>query len=77
MQPTLIKYCRLFCNLTQKDVAELIGVHDSLVSKIESGTVLIQAETEQKLLEVFSAFGMDADTILKVKQMINEMNQKG
>lgn len=77
MQPILVKWCRLYCKLSQKELAELIDVHQTLISKIEDGTVPIKPDIEQKLLEVFSAYGMDAETILKVKQTINELKQKG
>lgn len=76
MQPLLLKYCRTFLGLTQKDLSELIGVHDSLISKIEAGAIPMQPDTERKLLEVFSEMGMDADSILRVKQMIEDI-QKG
>lgn len=76
MQPILLKYCRTFLGLTQKDLSELIGVHDSLISKIESGTIPMQPDIERQLLEVFSAMGMDAETILKVKDTINELKKK-
>lgn len=77
VQPILLKYCRMFCDLSQAELAECIGVHQSLLSKIESGTIPMQPEIERKLLEVFSELGMDAETILKVKQTINELKQKG
>ena len=75
MQPILVKWCRLYCNLSQKELAELIGVHQTLVSKIEEGTVPLKQETEHKLLEVFAEMGMDTETILKVKQVLNEIKK--
>lgn len=76
MQSILLKYCRIFCELSQTELAERIGVTQSLVSKIESGVLPMQPDIERRLLKVFSEMGMDADNILQVKQMINEM-QKG
>lgn len=76
MQPVLIKYCRLFCNLSQKQLSELIGIDQSYISKIEAGVIPITTETEQRLLKVFAGMGMDSEAIVKVKQVLNEI-QKG
>lgn len=77
MQPILVKYCRIFCGLSQTELAELIGVHQSLIAKIEKGTVPMQSITERKLLEVFSDMGMNAESILQVKQMLMNIQKEG
>lgn len=75
MHKTLIKYCRLFAGLSQKELAEKLGVHHSLISKIESGTIPATKETETKLMNVFASEGIDIQVIYQINNMIKKHNK--
>lgn len=49
----LIKHIRSITNLSQMELAERVGVHQSLISKVENGSTPLQPEMEQKILNVF------------------------
>lgn len=48
--PTLVKETRLRLNLTQRDVADLSGVSQGLVTRVEQGDVNIRVTTLTRLL---------------------------
>jgi transcriptional regulator with XRE-family HTH domain len=49
----LLKKLRILAGFTQKQLGELLGVHHSLVSKIESGVTPIQSKYIQKLKNLY------------------------
>lgn len=72
MKPIMIKYCRQLSGLTQQQLAEMIGVDRSLISKIEAGTASMQPTTEIRMMKVFENAGIDTQLIY----MINNIIQK-
>lgn len=72
MQTILIRYCRQLANMTQKQLAMRLNVHDSLVSKWESGVVPTTNDTEEKLMKVFIESGIDAEVIYQVNSIISK-----
>lgn len=71
----LIKYCRLLAGYSQTELAEKLGVHQSLISKIEAGNVPATNETEVKLMNVFSEAGIDIQAIYNINTMIKNHNK--
>lgn len=63
MNHEFIRNVRLITNLTQKQLAEKVGVHDSLISKIENGSTPLQPELKNKILSVFGAKGVGGQEI--------------
>lgn len=54
-----VKTARIDAGLTQKALAEKIGVKQSWVGKLEAGTVKIENITARKLIDLAAALGVD------------------
>lgn len=76
MNHELIKHLRMLSGLSQNDLAEKLGVHQTLISKIEAGERLIQIETERKLLEVFAEAGISEADIYLLKGLFESRKMK-
>lgn len=46
---------RLYCDLTQKEFAETIGVSHKLISKIETNTTSVTFKTKVKIVREYGA----------------------
>lgn len=64
LDKNLVRHLRQIAELTQKELADKLGVHDSLISKIESGVTLIQKPLEQKMMQVFSDSGISIENMI-------------
>ncbi|WP_368298540.1 helix-turn-helix domain-containing protein [Cytobacillus firmus] len=76
MNNELIKYLRGLSNLSQKELAERIGVHQSLISKLENGTAEVTQRTQDKLLQVFNDAGITPQDILLLGQVFQNRKMK-
>ncbi|KOS67119.1 hypothetical protein AEA09_14800 [Lysinibacillus contaminans] len=72
----LIKHLRSIANLSQDELAKRLGVHQTLVSKIEAGLVELQPRTEQKLMNVFKAEGITPKDIALLQSVFTNRNMK-
>lgn len=72
----LAKHLRQIANLTQKDLADRLGVHDSLISKIESGTTAIQKPLELKMMQVFSDEGISVENMILLSGIFQARKDK-
>ncbi|OIJ12962.1 hypothetical protein BKP35_10405 [Anaerobacillus arseniciselenatis] len=62
MDLQLMKHVRQIAELTQEELAEKVGVHRTLINKIETGAVPVQDATLQKIKRAFNDAGItDAD----------------
>ena len=59
-----LKYLRTLKGLTQAQLAELAGVHEKHVSKLEIGIYQPSYETQQKILRALGAQTDDIDTFI-------------
>jgi len=75
MHPRLIKNMRLLTGFTQNEIGEKIGVHGSLISKIEKGTIQPTKETEVKLMNVFSEAGINIQIIYQINNLIKNKDK--
>ncbi|ASV69067.1 helix-turn-helix domain-containing protein [Cytobacillus kochii] len=53
MNRELLKQLRQLAGLSQKQLAKKVGVHESLISKIESGAFQMQPVLEHRIREVY------------------------
>jgi len=72
----LAKHLRQISNLTQKELADRLGVHDSLISKIESGTTAIQKPLEEKMMQVFSDEGISIENMILLSGIFQARKDK-
>ncbi|PWW20223.1 helix-turn-helix protein [Cytobacillus oceanisediminis] len=77
MNVELIKYLRSITDLSQSELASKVGVHQSLISKIEKGIVPAQPETEFKIMQVFSDAGISTQDIVLLQGVFNNRRIKG
>ena len=59
-----IKTARLAAGLTQKELADKIGVKQSWVGKLEAGEIKIENITARKLIGLAAALGLDPRELL-------------
>ncbi len=76
MDLLLMKHCRQIAGITQKELAESIFVHDSLISKIEAGTVPIQPDTLKRMLKVFADKGITETEIALLETVFESRKLK-
>lgn len=70
MNGELLKSLRQLVGYSQRDLAEKLGVHDSLICKIESGTVPIQKRTEDKVYQVLDTEGIRGQEIALLQSVL-------
>ncbi|MDF2039862.1 helix-turn-helix transcriptional regulator [Cytobacillus oceanisediminis] len=76
MNNELLKHCRQLANLTQKELANRMGVHDSLISKLENGSAEVTTRTQDKLLQVFNDSGVTPNDIALLGQVFQNRKMK-
>jgi transcriptional regulator with XRE-family HTH domain len=54
----VLKLVRKLAGMTQKELAQKIGVHDSFISKLETGNKKLIPATERKIKEAFYDAGI-------------------
>lgn len=72
----IIKKGRVDANITQKDLAEYLGVTITWLSKLETKTQSISIETVYKILEYFESknIALEGDIITEVYLQNNKIN---
>lgn len=73
LQIIILKYARQLLNLTQEELSEAVGISRSMITRIEAGTVPMQLQLEDKLLQFFSERGIDTEILMNINQIINEV----
>lgn len=58
MNKTVFKLLRIFSNLTQHELGEKLGVHQSMIARYENGTHRISNKTENKIKEIALSSGV-------------------
>lgn len=58
MNSELFKHVRLIAGYSQTELAEIVGLTQSTIAKIEAGYAPIQSTTERKIREAFSDAGI-------------------
>ncbi|WP_369355889.1 helix-turn-helix domain-containing protein [Lysinibacillus capsici] len=71
MIPELLKHCRQLALLTQTELAEMVGVHQTLIGKYEAGLHEVNPEMERKLKEVFASKGIKENEIALLSEIFN------
>jgi transcriptional regulator with XRE-family HTH domain len=72
MNTEVLKLIRILAKFSQAELAEKIGVHQSLISKIEAGTATLQPETERKIKQVFHDAGISEFDIALLAGIIHK-----
>lgn len=76
MNKDLIKHLRIITNLSQQVLSEKVGVHQSVISRIESGETPLKPELEQKILSVFGAEGVSGQDIALLHSVFETRKMK-
>jgi transcriptional regulator with XRE-family HTH domain len=76
MNKELIKHLRFITNLNQTELAERVGVHQTLISKVEAGAIELQPKTEDKLLQVFNDEGITPQDIALLSSVFESKKMK-
>ena len=76
MNPELLKHVRLICGYPQTELASIINVHQSLIAKMEAGTIPIQPETERKMLLAFAEKGIGTKEIALLASVFESRKPK-
>ncbi|QGQ47252.1 helix-turn-helix domain-containing protein [Metabacillus sediminilitoris] len=76
MNTELIRHLRSITNLSQADLAKRVGVHQTLISKIEAGVIELQPHTEQKILSVFGTEGISGQDIALLHSVFESRKMK-
>ncbi|WP_268235638.1 helix-turn-helix domain-containing protein [Halobacillus andaensis] len=76
MNIQLLKHCRQLAELNQSELAKRVQVDQSLISKIEAGTIPIHEETERKVREVFKHEGITAEYIKLLSELFEAKTMK-
>ena len=77
MQKALIRHLRCILGLSQQELSKRVGVHQSVISRIESGETTPKKETEEKLLKVFSDGGISMQDIVLLQGVFASRKAKG
>ncbi|QPC47365.1 helix-turn-helix domain-containing protein [Mangrovibacillus cuniculi] len=72
MNKLQIKYIRQMLGLSQQELGHLIGVHNSLISKIETGTANLQPKTEQAIITLFSEKGISDNDATVINALLEK-----
>ncbi|MGD6815495.1 helix-turn-helix domain-containing protein [Metabacillus sp. 113a] len=64
MDKDLVRHLRSITDLSQAELADRVGVHQTLISKIEKGETFIQSKTVKALLRVFGEEGISGQDIV-------------
>lgn len=68
MNRELLKQLRKLAGLSQKQLAKKVGVHESLICKIESGAFQMQPALRQKIKSVLRSAGITEKDINFLKE---------
>ena len=68
-------HLRSIWDLSQAELAERVGVHQTIISKIEKGVTPLQHHTEKKLMEVFS-FEVGMQNIVLLNSVFEDRKMK-
>lgn len=79
MNKELIKHLRSITNLSQAELAKRVGISQSIISRVENGTIPMQLQTEQKILQVFVSEGVSVQDIALLHTIFEsrKMKQRG
>jgi transcriptional regulator with XRE-family HTH domain len=72
MNTEILKLIRVIAGFSQAELAEKIGVHQSLISKIEAGTATLQPALERKIKQVFHDAGISEFDIALLSGIIHK-----
>jgi transcriptional regulator with XRE-family HTH domain len=76
MNRDLIKHLRFISNMNQTELAERVGVHQTLISKVEAGLIEMQPQTEAKLMQVFNDEGITPQDIALLSSVFESKKMK-
>ncbi|WP_226619765.1 helix-turn-helix domain-containing protein [Cytobacillus firmus] len=76
MNKDLIKHLRSITNLSQTELADRVGVHQTIISRVESGTIPLHPKTEQALLRVFGEEGIGGQDIVLLHSIFESRKMK-
>lgn len=72
MNYEILRHCRCLVNLTQKELAEKVGVNHSLISKYETGALPVNKQIEARILQVYSDEGLSVRDVLQIQMIFNK-----
>lgn len=73
MQPLILRYARQLLNLSQQELAEAVGISQSMIAKIESGSVPMQEHTKQKILQMLDEEGFHTENLMILDWLVSEI----
>jgi DNA-binding XRE family transcriptional regulator len=76
MDKGLIKHLRFISDMNQSQLAERVGVHQTLISKAEAGLIELKPKTETKLLQVFNDEGITPQDIALLSSVFESKKLK-
>lgn len=76
MNPELLKHLRQLSFLTQAQLGESVGVHQTIIGKYEAGLREVSPEMERKLKEVFASKGIGESEISLLAEIFNSRRYK-
>lgn len=68
MNPELLKQIRQLAGLSQKELAEKVSIHYSVISKIEAGSIQMKPALRQKIKSVLRSAGITEKDIKFLKE---------
>lgn len=73
IKPESLKLLRILaCDMTQKELADRLGVTQGLISKVENGTVPMSQEIKQRVKAIFVSAGISEEHANQLTALIQE-----
>ncbi|UPM53104.1 helix-turn-helix domain-containing protein [Gottfriedia acidiceleris] len=77
MNGQMLKKVRLFLQVSQQDMAELFGIDQSTLSKIENGLLPITPVRQNRIFKTLQQkYGITTVQLLELEQAIKKVNQR-